>query len=136
MSDAPQVVFDAIDFASGQEPLNSQDFACLVRADFTVAGTTLATAVKKQRRVLDRYLETASGREILSRIAEDKEVLRIVTFMIRSMVTRYIAAEFKDRPPAMNVTVAAESDLPFVVKVDPRALAARVEMEFDVISGD
>jgi hypothetical protein len=52
----PDVVVNDIEFASGQEPQDPDEFATLVRANYTIKCETLARMLGKQQRVLERYL--------------------------------------------------------------------------------
>lgn len=122
-----------VEFSSGQEPGDPQEFASLVMVDFTVRGRTLAKILRKQARVLGRFLEKAPKRLLLNAIGESAEVLRAVSNPIRREVYNYIRDEFDETPPRVKIDFADAGDYGFTAKIDPRAESVRVEMEFDVM---
>jgi len=122
-----------VDFASGQEPSSSDDFASLIRVEFTVKGKTLAKLLRKQARVLGRFLEGASKKQVLNAIGNTRDVLKAVTPKVTRLVYDYIRDEFDETPPRVKVDWAEEGGYGFTAKIDPRAESVRVEMEFDVM---
>jgi hypothetical protein len=135
---AADITVHDVDFASGQEPDDSveagEDFATLVRVEFTISGRTLARLLGKQERVLEKALTDISDRKVLNAIQNNNDVLRAITPAVKRMVTQYITHDLGADAPRLSVDFADESDLPYEVKADPRKLAVRVEMEFDVLS--
>jgi hypothetical protein len=112
-----------------------EGFVVLMRADFTVKGRTLAKILRKQQRVLGRFLEKATERQLLNAIGDSREVLKAVSPKIKWAVYDYIQDEFpgEDPPRRMEaVWTSDEGDLPYRAKADPRTESVRVEMEFDL----
>lgn len=136
---AADIKVDDVDFASGQEPDDAiemgEDFATLVRAEFTISGRTLARLLGKQERVLEKALTTLKPKAVLTAIENSKDVLRALTPAVKRMVQQYITSEGGDAPSRLTVDFASESDLPYKAKADARKKTVTVEMEFDVLSG-
>lgn len=120
-----------IDFAAGQEPTDGQDYVTLVRAEFSVTGRALATALGCQLRVLDRVLEKTPARVVLNRVLQDDTVLTALNQPIKRFVRQYLLDETGEAARA-QVDLAEESDLPYTVKVARGTVV--VEAEFDVMS--
>ena len=127
-----------VEFASGQEPDDAvemgEDFATLVRAEFTISGRTLTRLLGKQERVLEKALTTLKPRAILTAVENSKDALRAVTPAVKRMVQQYVT-DMGGNAGRLKVDFASESDLPYKVKADARSKTVRVEMEFDVLSG-
>lgn len=130
-----EIIVHGVEFASGQEPEQGDDFVTLVRVDFEVKNGTLAKVVGKQRRVLQRYLESASPREVLRALLRDRDILLKIRPAVRKFVENYIKFELEEALPGKKIRVdeAEESDLPFTVRIDVKGLSVRVEAEFDAL---
>ena len=136
---AADIKVNDVEFASGQEPDDAietgEDFASLVRAEFTIGGRTLARLLGKQERVLEKALTTVKPKAVFAAIEKSKDVLRAVTPAVKRMVQQYVTSEGGDAPGRLSVDFASESDLPYKMKADARKKTVTVEMEFDVLSG-
>jgi len=120
-----------VDFASGQEPTDGQDYITLVRVEFSVAGRALVRALGCQLRVLDRVLEKTPTRVVLNRVLQDDIVLTALDQPIKRFVRQYLLDETGEAARA-RVDLAEESDLPYTVKVARGTVV--MEAEFDVMS--
>lgn len=126
-----------VEFASGQEPDEAiemgEDFASLVRAEFTVSGRTLARLLGKQQRVLEKALDKATTKLIVNKLQDNRDMLRVLTPAVKRMVTQYITRDLGENAPSkLTVEFAEESDLPYTAKIDARKQSVRVELEFEV----
>lgn len=136
------ITVNDIEFASGQEPDNEEDFITLVRANYTVRGKKLAQILGKQMRVLEKNLvsyskDDKSKRMIITKITEDDDVLITLSQAIRRFVKIYLIQEVMPEDghiPRISVENADESDLPFTIRINPFEQSVTVETEFDVMT--
>lgn len=124
-----------VEFASGQEPDDAieheEDFATLVRVDFTVGGPTLARLLKKQDRVLEKALKELKTPAALDAALKSREVLQGLTPAIKKLVADYVRSKGATASK-LTVEFADEGDLPFRAKAAPDKKELRLELEFDV----
>ena len=128
-----------IEFTSGQEPDQSEDFVTLVRVTYKIKGTKLARLLGKQMRVLDKYLRDLSKdpnakNKILSAATQNREVLAVVGKAVGKFVYDYVVEEFNEPSGMVIVDFAEESDYPYRVKIDPTEQSVIIESEFDAMS--
>ena len=125
-----------IDFASGQEPTDGEDYVSLVRVEFTVGGAALARLLGRQHRVLDRALKQATERQLINAALNSAELLKTLTPAISKFVREYLAYELDEPRVAKAVMDFAQEDtgLPFVARVGSRTETVAFELEFDVWS--
>ncbi len=137
------ITVNDIEFASGQEPDNEEDFITLVRANYTVRGKKLAQILGKQMRVLEKNLlayskDDKSKRMIITKITEDDDVLITLSQAIRRFVKIYLLQEVMSEGgyiPRMSVENAEEgTELPYTIRINPFEQSVTVETEFDVMS--
>lgn len=122
-----------IDFASGQEPEDNEDFGTLITISFSVSDQSLASLVGKQRRVLYRYLEKASKQQLLNIVLNNNKILRFLKPTIRRFLNEYFVYDLNiDAPQYFNFDWAEESDYPYSVKVNPADESVTFEVEIDV----
>ncbi len=124
-----------IDFASGQEPLDGEDYVSLVRVEFTVGGAALARLLGRQHRVLDRALKQATERQLINAALNSDELLKALTPTVSKFVHNHLMYEL-DEPYVAKALVdfANESDLPYVARVNAQNETVTFELEFDVWS--
>lgn len=142
----PDVVINEIEFASGQEPLNGEDFVSLVRANYTIKDVTLARMLRKQERVLARYLLTIGKKNgptkkqiinMLTREPEPGDKLapqNQIRSKIGKFVGGYIVEEFDVDAPRMSIHMESESDLPYTLSVDLHDRSVTLETEYGIES--
>jgi len=142
----PDVTVNDIEFASGQEPQDSEDFVSLVRANYTIKGPTLARMLGKQQRVLDRFLTSIgkkngpSKRSVINQLTKEPEFgdklapQNQVRTKVGKFVGGYIVEEFDEDAPRMAVHIEPESDLPYTIEVVVLDKAITLETEYGVES--
>lgn len=131
---SPGILVQNLEFASGQEPEDSEDFVTLVRVSFQVQGQGLAKVLGKQLRVLEKTLESVNPKKLLHAIESSQEVLRAIAPQMRAFVAEHFLSLDMDPPQHTQVDWASSSDYPNSVKIEHGKGVAHFEMEFDMWS--
>ena len=126
---------EVLDVEFQQEP-EDDDFAVSLYVTFLVSGQTLARLVGKQRRVLQRYLETAKKKHnenaLLHAAVNSDVVLQAVKKAVQRFVREHFVYDLEMDAPRFDVTISeGSSDYPWLAKIDPANETVIFDIEVD-----